>query len=226
MDQQTGQTNERILDALNEMLFHDASRHLYHDERQLRVEGLLTLKRLRNECSKRFLDRVDRVTSRGLDLFGVNLSGADLSEMRLTNIIFQEAKLLGLDLDVEGANPKVTNLSSANLENANLKGANLTGADLIKANLTGADLTGATFENANLKGATLTEATLTDADLTGAGLNKANFKGAVVSRAKLPFDSREEALKVLRNFDSGVGNPDYVDSPDQFRPPTPSMPTR
>ena len=62
------------------------------------------------------------------NLYGADLSGADLSR----------ANLYGADLS--GANLSGADLSRANLYGANLSGANLSGANLYGANLSGANL--------------------------------------------------------------------------------------
>ena len=84
-----------------------------------------------------------------------NSSGIDLSE-----------------IDLCGANLKLTNLSDSNLFVANLSGAslfkaNLSGANLIEANLSHTDLGEANLSNANLSNADLYDARLFDVDLRG-----------------------------------------------------------
>lgn len=84
-----------------------------------------------------------------------NSSGIDLSE-----------------IDLCGANLKLTNLSDSNLFAANLSGAslfkaNLSGANLIEANLSHTDLGEANLSNANLSNADLYDARLFDVDLRG-----------------------------------------------------------
>ncbi len=103
------------------------------------------------------------------DLYGANLSGANLSR----------ANLSGADL------------SGANLSGANLSRANLYGANLSRANLYGADLSGANLSGANLSGADLSGANLYGADLSGA-----NLYGADLSRADLELDLLNKFLPI------------------------------
>ena len=116
---------------------------------------------------------VEAVKARA-DLYGANLSRADLP-----------------GADLYGANLPGADLYGADLSRANLSGADLYGADLSRANLTRADLSGANLPRANLYGANLSRANLTRADLYGAylygaNLSGANLYGADLSRADLP----------------------------------------
>ena len=79
-----------------------------------------------------------------------NLSGANLSDARLS----------------------YADLSDAILISADLSGADLSDANLIHANLSHADLRGANLESADLSGADLNEANLSDADLSFANLTQ------------------------------------------------------
>jgi uncharacterized protein YjbI with pentapeptide repeats len=106
--------------------------------------------------------RCDAVQARSLageDLYGTNLSGADL----------QCADLAGADL------------YGANLSGAVLYGSDLRGARLYGANLSGADLSGADLRCADLYGANLTRADLRKASLEGADLYGANLDDAQMS---------------------------------------------
>jgi hypothetical protein len=95
-----------------------------------------------------------------------NLSGADLSDVVLSNWTYGGSNL-------SGANLSGADLSGAILSGANLSGANLSGADLSGAYLYGADLRGA-----NLSGADLSSTILTDVDFTAAILTDVDFSGA------------------------------------------------
>ena len=99
----------------------------------------------------------------GADLYGANLSRANL----------YGANLYGADLsraNLYGANLSGADLSGANLSRANLSGANLSGADLSRADLSGANLYGANLSRANLSRADLYGADLYGADHAEAAL--------------------------------------------------------
>ena len=100
------------------------------------------------------------------NLYGANLSGADLSEANLYGANLSEANLYG------------ANLYGADLREANLYGANLSEASLRGADLRLANLYGANLSEANLYGANLREANLYGANLYGANLREANLYGA------------------------------------------------
>ena len=102
-----------------------------------------------------------------------NLSGADLSE----------AKLSGADL--RGADLSRADLSGADLSGAKLSRAYLSGAYLSGAHLSGAYLNGADLSGADLSRAYLSEAKLSGADLSGANLCEANLRGADLTGANL-----------------------------------------
>lgn len=102
------------------------------------------------------------------DLRGLNLEKAKLSEG-----IFQEAKLAKINL--QGAD-----LTSAIFGQASLKGANLRDTILVRAYFNNADL-----EGADLRGADLSYAHITNANLKGANLCGANLSSAKVSEEQL-----------------------------------------
>ena len=105
------------------------------------------------------------------DLYGANLSRADLSGANLYGANLSRA-------DLSGANLSGANLSRADLSGADLSGANLSRADLSGADLSRADLYGADLSRADLYGANLSRAYLSGADLSRANLYGANLSGA------------------------------------------------
>ena len=112
------------------------------------------------------------------NLYGADLSGANLSGANLYGVNLSGANLYGANLS--GAN-----LSGANLYGANLYGANLSGADLYGDNLSRANLSRANLSRANLSGANLYGADLSRANLSGANLYGADLSGANLSWADL-----------------------------------------
>ncbi|MBV8694379.1 MAG: pentapeptide repeat-containing protein [Chloroflexi bacterium] len=92
-----------------------------------------------------------------------DLSGADLSEAKLSGIDLSNANLSNTDLnnsDLSNANLAGTNLNSSDLHGANARGANFTNSDLTGANLNNADLRGTGINKADVesKGATTVNA--------------------------------------------------------------------
>jgi uncharacterized protein YjbI with pentapeptide repeats len=117
------------------------------------------------------------------DLSNANLSGTNLSRAELSRANFTGANLTGANL--AGADLAAVNLSQANLIHALLSGANLTGAGLGSADLTGANLAGVNLFQANLTGAVLCGVNLSRANLTGANLRGADLYGADLTGANL-----------------------------------------
>ena len=105
-----------------------------------------------------------------------NLSGADLSNVYLSDAILNYANLRGADL--KGANLSGADLSYADLRDVDLRGANLSGADLSYADLRGVDLRYADLRGVDLRGANLNSADLSGAHLRGANLSGANLRYA------------------------------------------------
>ena len=102
----------------------------------------------------------------------IDLTGADLSSLDLTDAFLRFSDLSGANLS--GTNLHDADLISVNLNNANLAGANLTEAsfsdtDFSGANLTGANLSGYHYVSdfVNFQGANLTDANLNSEDLKG-----------------------------------------------------------
>ena len=132
----------------------------------------------------------------GADFDNGDLTGIDLAGLDLTGATFWEADLT--DTDLADANLTGTYFGSANLGGTDLAGATLTGVEsggitgtpaalppewiLVGGYLAGP---GAYLENANLKDAQLAGQDLSDADLTDANLMEANLTGADLTGATL-----------------------------------------
>lgn len=102
---------------------------------------------------------------------GIPLVGIDLSaERNQGQAYLEQVDLSGADLrevDLSEAILIYANLSGADLTNANLSGAKLSGADLSGADLTNANLSGVVTLSTDLSGATLFFANISGANLTG-----------------------------------------------------------
>jgi uncharacterized protein YjbI with pentapeptide repeats len=137
------------------------------------------------------------------DLYGINLSGANLSDAKFTGVNLSDANLSGAKFtaaNLSGAKFTAANLSGtkfisanlygaelnfANLQNADLYGAKLNFANLQNTNLRNADLFEVDLRNANLWEADLRNANLWEADLRNADLIGANLAGAKLTGANL-----------------------------------------
>lgn len=143
-----------------------------------------------------------------ISAFGLNFSGALLSQGQLEVSDFRESDFSGADLTnasfaaarlndsnfsnarMEKSDFRIANLRGSILEGANLTNADLSAADLSIANLSNANLTNAKFESMKVKDLGLVHANLRDADLntanlTGAILTGADLQGASLSNANL-----------------------------------------
>lgn len=113
---------------------------------------------------------LERLSSCGLWLDGLNLSGAQLQDLQaphgrwrgvslhnscLRNACLHDADLQGCDL--RGADLQQANLQHADLRNADLREADLRGADLRHADLGGSRREGALLDGALLDGALLAD---------------------------------------------------------------------
>jgi len=119
---------------------------------------------------------------------GIDLNGADLSNLDLRYINFKLANLAGCDLS--GANLGNCCLERADLTGACLDEASLGGVKMPRANLEGASLVKCNFEDptchkANLEGANLKCAILDGSQMTGINLRLANLKGASMQNCVL-----------------------------------------
>ncbi|MCB8914111.1 pentapeptide repeat-containing protein [Rhodococcus rhodochrous] len=141
--------------------------------------------------------------------FSVNLSGADLSGMRLRDsglvgVVARASVLTETDLtgaDLRGADLSESAATRARFSDADLGGADLTGiqanqavinganvtdARLCDAHLRGAQLLGTVFDRTDLSGADLRGAKLMRADLRTSVLDGANFDSADLTDARPP----------------------------------------
>lgn len=134
-----------------------------------------------------------------MDLSGIELMGANLTESRLLGANLEDAELLGADL--AGANLQDAKLDYADLGHVNLQRADLRGASLHKAELRKADLSWANLQDTVLTGAGLREARVYRIDVNGAvfdidnvvcvGKENGTLKNAFVylNGKKIPYDS-------------------------------------
>ncbi len=95
------------------------------------------------DLSQRDLYLLVNLRQRPLWLTGVNLAGARMHRIDLTEADLWHSNLSGADLTM-------ANLNSAHLDHADLSGADLAGADLSHASLVQADLRGANLEGTAL----------------------------------------------------------------------------
>jgi uncharacterized protein YjbI with pentapeptide repeats len=101
-----------------------------------------------------------------------DLTGARMTNMRLSRADFSGARLDGADLsysEMAVARLRDASLNGAELTGASLRGADLAGADLSGANLSYVDLLGADLTGANLRAATLDNAIWTDGRICAPG---------------------------------------------------------
>ena len=119
----------------------------------------------------------------------IDLTGADLSGLNLTDAFL-----------------RFSDLSGANLSGTNLHDADLISVKLNNANLTGADLTEASFSDTDFGGANLTGANLSGYHYVGDFIN---FQGANLTDANL--DSED-----LKGCDSSIYTSDRYDRYDSF----------
>jgi uncharacterized protein YjbI with pentapeptide repeats len=119
-----------------------------------------------------------RIVVLRVDLQGIRLAGADL-----TQATFAELSLAGADLS--GANLDRANFVSVNASRASFRGARLEGAQFVQeTSLEEADLSEARMPKANLRGARMRAAKLGRADMTGADLSSADLTGGNLYQAK------------------------------------------
>ena len=109
--------------------------------------------------------------SRKRDLSGANLSGLDLSEIKLTGLKMEGANLS--DTNLTKATLAAINMAGVNLAKAQLNEARIAAVNLEDADLTGADLTESSWMGVNVTGANFEDATMTDAHAVAVDWSKA-----------------------------------------------------
>ena len=112
-----------------------------------------------------------RCAQDGLDLAGVDLTGATLRDGSFNRADLSDAILV--EADARSAKFISTDLQNAVLDRANL----------VHADFTNADLSGASLRQVDLTWAKLFRADLTDANLTGARLDETDLLNAVLDGA-------------------------------------------
>lgn len=113
---------------------------------------------------------LSRLNLSGQDLSGVRLEGADLSDTDLSGTNLSHATLDGVDL-------KNSRLNGTNLTNATLNGCDLTGVDLRQAKIQGLKLEGADLRGMHFSGLDMRGLTADGADLSGTTLSHIDFSG-------------------------------------------------
>ncbi len=109
---------------------------------------------------------------------GIDLSGYDLTRMKLRNNNINSAKANLQDAKFVRCDLKETDFSEINLKNADFSYAYMAEADFSGANMENAKLFAANMPNINLKGANLRNADLRWAKMPGAILDGADLTGA------------------------------------------------
>ncbi len=128
-----------------------------------------------------------------LDLTGSDLSHADLSRADLTGASLLGARLRGACLfeakltraELSGADLTDANLQNVSAERVGLGRARLDGASLVQANLREGTLADASLRGADLKLARLDDCRARGADLTGADLSQSSLRGCDLCGARV-----------------------------------------
>jgi hypothetical protein len=180
-DNQREAALQAYIDKISELLLHE---HLGESPGNRQVE---TIARARTAIVLRTLDSVRRgslirfLSQAGIltkctenELNGIDLHGANLSQVNLSKIKLYQTNLNLADLS--GAI-----LNYADLSKASLSGANLSGAYLILTELSDADLSGANLITADLSGAILRDAKVANEQLEAAK----SLKGATMPDGKI-----------------------------------------
>src|SRR3972149_4014173 len=136
-----------------------------------------------------------------VDLFGADLSGADLRQANLSGADLRQANLWKADL--REANLSEANLSGASLMGAYLNRAHLGGAHLYVAHLMGADLNGADLSEANLRGTSLIRTVIDKAKISGSlvyAINVLDLKGEFEEQKDLVITPSETPIITVDNI--------------------------
>ena len=142
----------------------------------------------------------------GVGLRGANLSQLDLSDANLSGAVLRRADLHGTNLsdailrgaELNHADLRDATMSGADLSEANLNFANLSRAVLNNADLPHADLSGANMSGAFLRYADLRESQLIETNLSGADLLEADLGYARLAGAKGVTEEQLEEAKTLK----------------------------
>ena len=129
----------------------------------------------------------------GLDLADAILNEADLGQIRVTNCVLRNVQFTLADLadatlrmcDLSGARGEGARLHRVRIENCSATGIDLQRASLREASLIDSDLSRANLREANLEGARASGVCLRGADLTGANLRGVDLTDADLRGADL-----------------------------------------
>ncbi|MDH4247333.1 MAG: pentapeptide repeat-containing protein [Deltaproteobacteria bacterium] len=113
------------------------------------------------DTSERMKNLVKTRIEKGMGIKGVDLRGANLTEVFMANADIKDSLMIGAKLNN-------ARMKGANLQNCKLINADFTGADLSGANFTGSDFSNSKFNNANFTQANLTSSNFTASDFTTA----------------------------------------------------------
>jgi len=126
---------------------------------------------------------VSRYAAGERDFSYVQLNGANLAGIRLTDVTFLGGSLR--EADFRGAHLAYVQLKAADLRGACFSSASINGSDLIGANFERADLCRADLTGSHLGSADCTQAKMKSTWFNNVTLSQAVFKGAILSGAHL-----------------------------------------
>lgn len=143
-------------------------------------------------------------SAKQINLSGINLAGADLSEAEFKTVNLQDALFTDANLShaiMRRADLSRADLKSANLDSADFNGATLSDALLQEANLCQTNLKGAILAGVDLEGANLEEAILSRTDLRFSNLSRANLYKADLHHANLQAANLDHAGVIGIKYD-------------------------